>query len=95
MAYSICAVIIGIIACVFPVVYIGIKLIGNNLDTGVAAQVSVTQWYLMFTIWVHFVFIWIHCEWVFVVKAKATIVWRKQVPFWRNDDLRDVLDQHA
>ena len=50
MAYSICAGIIGIIASVFPVVYIGIKLIGNHLDTGVAAQISVDQWYLMFTI---------------------------------------------
>jgi len=43
MAYTICAGILGIIASVFPVVYLGIKLIRNHLDTSVVAEVSMTH----------------------------------------------------
>jgi hypothetical protein len=49
MAYTTCVVILGVAVSVFPVVYIGIKLVGNHLGTGMAGQaaqatqVSVTQ----------------------------------------------------
>ena len=49
MAYTTCVGFLGVAASVFPVVYIGIKLVGSQLGTGMAGQaaqatqVSVTQ----------------------------------------------------
>ena len=59
MAYTTCVVILGVAVSVFPVVYIGIKLVGNHLGTGMAGQaaqatqVSVTQWDLNFIKYVY------------------------------------------
>lgn len=59
MAYTTCVGILGVAASVFPIVYIGIKLVGNQLGTGMAGQatqatqVSVTQWDLNFLKYVY------------------------------------------
>jgi len=59
MVYTTCAGILGIIASVFPVVYLGIKLIKkrNHFDTGVVTEVSGAHRDLIFTLCVHFIFI--------------------------------------
>ena len=88
MAYTTCVGILGVAASVFPVVYIGIKLVGSQLGTGMvgqvaqATQVSVTQWDLNFLKYVY-LSDYIVCDCCLTIERQEQVVrWLSPLCIW-------------